>query len=141
MANMVVELGLTAGLDDLKGLFQHQHFYDSALKFSELQFWCSPPQPEGSEFGIRVTHGSCSCLTTFPLLLLPQQLQQRSAENLISDTNVAAYCILIRKCYGVYFYLVFFPSTHLSGISISGKRQSEEFSLIHHLNSINKTKI
>lgn len=37
--------------------------------------------------GLRVTRGSCSCLTTFSLLLLPQQLQQRSAENLISDTT------------------------------------------------------
>lgn len=48
--------------------------------------------------GLGVTRGSCSCLTTFSLLLLPQQLQQRSAENLISDTTVAVYRILIRKC-------------------------------------------
>lgn len=37
MVSMVVELGLTAGLDDLKALFQHFHV---TLKFSELQLWC-----------------------------------------------------------------------------------------------------
>ena len=57
-----------------------------------------PHSLKALSLGLRVTRGSCSCLTTLSLLLLPQQLQQRSAENLISDVNVAVYPILIQKC-------------------------------------------
>ena len=57
-----------------------------------------PRSMKAVSLGLRVTCGSCSHLTTFSLLLLPQQLQQRSAENLRSDISVAVCWILIQKC-------------------------------------------
>lgn len=74
------------------------HPWGGVKVLSSLQSYssgASSSQLTGSESG---TGGSCSCLTMFSLLLFPQQLQQRSAENLISDMNVAVYWILIRKC-------------------------------------------